>query len=147
MATSGLPDWPWTGAEADALPVAERLLIDATRIWAAAVRQGQPALLAVRRLLATEDALAAAEPLDTLLRVLAQHPLTLGCPLCPHLVGEEPALLLAIACAQRGPRREVLACLLRRLPLHQANAATAASIALGCAFRRAGLKLADPWSG
>jgi hypothetical protein len=146
MATTGLPNWPWTGAEADALPNPERLLIDAARAWAAAARQGQPALLALRRLLATEDAMSAAEPLDALLRSLAQHPLTLGCPLCPRLVGEEPALLLAVACAQRGPRREALACLLRRLPPYQAYAATSAAIALGCAFRRAGLKLGDPWS-
>lgn len=147
MATTGLPHWPWTGAEADALPAAERMLIDSARAWAAAARQGQPALLAVRRLLATEDAMGAAEPLDALLRTLAQHPLTLGCPLCPRLVGEEPALLLAVACAQRAPRREALACLMRRLPPYQAYAATAAAIALGCAFRRAGLKLGDPWVG
>ncbi|MBU8541518.1 hypothetical protein [Falsiroseomonas tokyonensis] len=147
MATTGLPKWPWTGAEADALPPAERLLIDCARAWAQAARFGQPALLALRRLLATEDAMAAAEPLDALLRALSQHPLMLGCPLCPRLVGEEPALLLAVACAQRGPRREALACLLRHLPPHQAYAATGAAIALGCAFRRSGLKLGDPWGG
>ena len=145
MATTGLPHWPWTGAEADALPPAERLLVDALRAWARAARRGEPALPALRSLLATEDAGPAAEPLDALLRALAQHPLTLGCPLCPRLVGEEPALLLAIACAQRGPRREALACLLRRLPPPEAYAATAAAITLGAAFRRAGLLLADPW--
>ncbi|MGK7870085.1 hypothetical protein [Falsiroseomonas sp. E2-1-a20] len=146
MATTGLPNWPWSNAEADALPPAERLAIDATRAWAAAARRGEPALLALRHLLSTEDAGAAAEPLDALLRTLAQHPLTVGCPLCPRLVGEEPALLLAMACAQRGPRREALAFLLRRLPPPQAYAATAAAIAFGCAFRRAGLRLGDPWS-
>ncbi|MGG5890762.1 hypothetical protein ACLF3G_27065 [Falsiroseomonas sp. HC035] len=146
MATTGLPNWPWSNAEADALPPAERLAIDATRAWAAAERRGESTLLALRRLLSTEDAVAAAEPLDALLRTLAQHPLTVGCPLCPRLVGEEPALLLAIACAQRGPRREALAFLLRRLPPAQAYAATAAAIAFGCAFRRAGLRLRDPWS-
>jgi hypothetical protein len=146
MATTGLPNWPWTNAEADALPPAERLAVDAARAWAAAARRGEPALPALRRLLSTEDAGAAAEPLDTLLRTLAQHRLTLGCPLCPRLVGEEPALLLAIACAQRGPRREALAFLMRRLPAQQAYAATAAAIAFGCALRRAGLRLGDPWS-
>jgi hypothetical protein len=145
MATTGLPNWPWTNAEADAPPPAERLAIDATRAWAAAARRGEPTLLALRRLLATEDAGIAAEPLDALLRTLAQHRLTVGCPLCPRLVGEEPALLLSIACAQRGPRREALAFLMRRLPPQQAYAATAAAIALGCALRRAGLRLGDPW--
>jgi hypothetical protein len=145
MTTTGLPHWPWTGAEADALPPAERLLVDAARAWVRAARQGDAGLPALRRLLATEDASAAAEPLDRLLRALSQHPMTLGCPLCPRLVGEEPALLLAVACAQRGPRREALACLLRRLPPWDAYAATAAAIALGSAFRRAGLRFADPW--
>lgn len=145
MATTGLPHWPWSNAEADALPPAERLMIDAARAWAAAARQGTATLPALRRLLATEDAGDAAEPLDALLRTLAQHRLTLGCPLCPRLVGEEPALLLTIACAQRGQRRETLAFLLRRLPPHQAYAATAAAIAFGCALRRAGLRLDDPW--
>jgi hypothetical protein len=146
MATTGLPNWPWSNAEADALPPAERLVIDAARAWATAARHGEPALMPLRRLLATEDAGAAAEPLDALLRALAQHRLTLGCPLCPRLVGEEPALLLTVACAQRGPRREALAFLLRRLPPHQAYSATAAAIAFGCALRRAGLRLGDPWS-
>ncbi|WP_439549586.1 hypothetical protein [Falsiroseomonas sp.] len=145
MATTGLPRWPWTNAEAEALPVAERLAIDAARAWARAARTGTPALPAIRHLLATEDAGEAAEPLDRLLRALAQSPLTVGCPLCPRLVGEEPALLLALACAQRGPRREALACLLRRMPPWDAYAATAAAIEMGCAFRRAGLRFADPW--
>jgi hypothetical protein len=61
-------------------------------------------------------------------------------------VGEEPALLLTVACAQRGPRREALACLLRRLSPWYAYAATSAAIALGCAFRKAGLRFSDPWS-
>jgi hypothetical protein len=146
MATTGLPHWPWSGADSAGLPAPERLLIDAARAWARAACLGEPALPALRRLLATEDATAAAEPLDQLLRALAQHPLTIGCPLCPRLVGEEPALLLTVACAQRGPRREALACLLRRLPPWDAYAATGAAIGLGCAFRKAGLRFGDPWS-
>jgi hypothetical protein len=147
MTTRGLPAWPFTAAEPDALPAAERLLLDAARLWAAEARQGRPPLPAVKRLLATESAEAAAPALDAMLRALARaHPLTLGCPLCPRLVGEEPPLLLAAALAQRGPRREALACLLARLPNMDAYAATGAAIALGCGFRQAGLLFADPWS-
>jgi len=147
MTTRGLPLWPWTGAEPDALPPTERLLIDAVRLWAAEARHGRPPLPALRRLLATEGAEQAAAPIAALLRALAHaHPLTVGCPLCPRLVGEEPPLLLAAALAQRGPRREALACLLSRLPAADAYAAMAAAIGLGCAFAQAGLRFADPWA-
>ncbi len=146
MATRGLPAWPYTAAEPDSLPQAERLLLDAARAWAAACRQGAPPLLAIRNLLATENATRAAPALDALLRALAEaHPLTLGCPLCPRLVGEEPPLLLAVALAQRGERHQALACLLKRLPDRQTYAAMAAAIALGGAFRAVGLVFADPW--
>lgn len=146
MATRGLPAWPFTTAEPDALPLAERLLLDAARAWATACRQDAPPLHAIRNLLTTENATRAAPALDALLRALAEaHPLTIGCPLCPRLIGEEPPLLLAVALAQRGERHQALACLLKRLPNPQANAATAAAIALGCAFRGAGLLFADPW--
>jgi hypothetical protein len=147
MATRGLPAWPFTTAEPDQLPPTERLLLDAARAWAAACHQGASPLHAVRNLLATENATQAAPALDALLRALAEaHPLTLGCPLCPRLVGEEPPLLLACALAQRGARQQALACLLKSLPNRQAFAAMAAAIALGCAFRRAGLHFADPWA-
>lgn len=146
MATRGLPNWPWTSAEADALPPAERLVVDAARAWGAAAARGEPPLPALRRLMAAEDAAEAAPALDALLRALAAaHPLTLGCPLCPRLAGEEPAILLAVALAQRGPRQEALACLLRRLPPPQAYQAMAAAIGLGTGLRQAGLVLADPW--
>ncbi len=148
MATRGLPTWPFTEAEPEELPPAERLLIDAARAWAHACRQGEPPQPAMRRLLATEGAETAAPALDDLLRALAEAaPLTLGCPLCPRLVGEEPPLLLAAALAQRGARREALACLLKRLPNPLAYRAMAATIGLGCAFRAAGLRFADPWAG
>ena len=144
MATRGLPAWPYTDAEAEALPAPERLLIDTARSWAAEARAGHPPLPAMRRLLACESAQAAAAPLDALLQALATaHPITLGCPLCPRLVGEEPPLLLAVGLAQHGPRREALACLLSRMPNAEAYAATA--IATGCAFRAAGLMFGDPW--
>jgi hypothetical protein len=147
MATRGLPTWPFTGAEPESLPNAERLLVDAVRAWAAEGSRGGAPHLAARRILATESAEAASAALDTLLRALARpHALTLGCPLCPRLVGEEPPILLAAALAQRGPRREALACLLSRLPNTEAYAATTAAIELGCAFRAAGLRFADPWT-
>jgi hypothetical protein len=146
MATRGLPTWPYTGATPEELPSTERLLVDAARAWAAACRRGEPTRQAIQRLLATERAEAAAAPLDAMLRTLAQAaPLTVGCELCPRLVGEEPPILLAVALAQRGPRREALACLLKRLPNPQAYAAMAAAIAVGCAFRAAGLRFNDPW--
>lgn len=147
MATRGLPAWPYTSAEPEALPPAERLLLDTTRAWAAACHRGEPPLPVLRRLLVTEGAEDAAPAIDALLRALAQvAPLTLGCPLCPRLVGGEPPILLAAALAQRGARGEALACLLRRLPHPQAYAAMAATIGLGCGFARAGLRFADPWA-
>lgn len=146
MATRGLPAWPYTGATPEDLPTAERLLVDAARAWAAACHRREPPLPAMTRLLATERAEAAGPALDALLRALAEAaPLTLGCPLCPRLVGEEPPLLLAAALAQRGARREALACLLHRLPNPQAYAAMAAAIGLGCGFARASLRFVDPW--
>ena len=145
MATTGLPHWPWHYAEADALPTAERLVIDAVRAWAAAAHQARPRGAAMRQILATEGAEAASGPLDALLATLAQRPLTLGCPLCPKLVGEEPALLLALGCAQHLRRREALGLLLRHAPPREAYAATAASITVGVALRTAGLVFVEPW--
>lgn len=148
MATSGLPAWPYTTAEPEALPAAERLLLDAARAWAAACHRAEPPLPALKRLLATESAEGAAPAIDAMLRALdAPHPLTLGCPLCPRLVGEEPPLILLAALAQRGPRREMLACLLARMPGRAGYDAMAAAIGLGIAFRAAGLCFRDPWRG
>jgi hypothetical protein len=147
MATRGLPAWPYVDADPDELPPTERLLLDAARAWAAACRRDEPTIPALRRLLATEAAEAAAPALDALLGARAQAaPLTLGCPLCPRLVGEEPPLLLIVALAQRGPRREALAFLLNRLPNDLGYAAMAAAIGIGCGLRAAGLRFADPWS-
>jgi len=147
MATRGLPAWPYTGAAPEDLPTAERLLIDAARSWADACRRREAPLPVITRLLVTEGAEKAGPAIDALLRTLAEAaPLTLGCPLCPRLVGEEPPLLLAAALVQRGARREALACLLKHLPNRHAYAAVAAMIGLGCAFRRSGLCFTDPWS-
>lgn len=141
MAVSGLPDWPWAGTAADDLQPQERLLLDAIRAWHAAARAGTPPLPPAAMILATEDAAAAAPPLDALLRAA---PVAASCPLCPKVAPQEAALLLACALAQRGARSEALAALLRLLPLPSAYAAMPAAIHLGCAFRRAGLLLRHP---
>jgi hypothetical protein len=141
MTTGGLPDWPWAGAEVDDLPAAERLLLDAARAWHAEARAGAPPLPAARFVLVTEEAGAAAPPLDTLLR---SAPIAAGCPFCPRVAPQEAALLLACALAQRGARSEALAALLRLLPLRAAYEAMPPAIHLGCALRRAGLLLRHP---
>lgn len=141
MSTGGLPQWPWAGAEADDLPPAERLLLDAIRAWYAAARAGTPPLPAAQLVLVTEEAGIATPMLDVLLR---GAPIAAGCPLCPRVAPQEAALLLACALAQRGARSEALAALLRLLPLQAAYAAMPAAIHLGCALRRAGLLLRHP---
>jgi hypothetical protein len=137
MSTSGLPDWPWAGLPTEALPTAERLILDAMRAW----RTASAPLAAMRILLAAEDAAAAAPPLDALLRAAA---IETGCPLCPQVRPQEAALLLACALAQRGARSEALAAMLRLLPLSSAYAAMPPAIHLGAALRRAGLLLRHP---
>ncbi|MFT8246744.1 hypothetical protein [Roseomonas sp. BN140053] len=143
MATHGLPAWPWTDAAPEDLPAPEALLLDAMRAWAAARRQGWPSQHAAALPLATAGLGSAAVALDTLL-LSAVTPAALGCPLCPRLVGAEPALLLATALAQRGPRREALAAFLRLAPPHTAYAAMGAALSLSLSFRRAGLWLDNP---
>ena len=141
MATHGLPDWPWAGTPTDALPPAERLVLDTIRAWHTAARAGRTPLPPRILLLAAEDAGPAGPPLDALLRA-AQ--IEAGCGLCPTVLPQEAALLLACALAQRGARSEALAALLRLLPLRAAYAAMPPAIHLGCALRRAGLLLRHP---
>lgn len=141
MAISGLPDWPWAGALAEDLPPQEKLMLDAIRAWYAAARTGTLPLPAAALVLTTEDAAAAAPPLDALLRAA---PIAAGCPFCMRIAPQEAALLLACALAQRGARSEALAALLRLLSLQAAYAAMPAAIHLGCALRRAGLLLRHP---
>lgn len=141
MSTGGLPTWPWAGAVADDLPPPERLLLDAIRAWHAAARMSTPPLPASQFVLVTEEAGSAAMPLDALLR---WAPISAGCPLCPRVLPQEAALLLACALAQRGVRSEALAAFLRLLPLQSAYGAMPAAIHLGCALRRAGLLLRHP---
>ena len=141
MSTSGLPDWPWAGTEAEALPPAERLLLDAVRAWHHAARAGTPPLPAAHLVLVTEEAGTAAPSLDALLRAA---PVAAGCPFCPRVAPQEAGLLLACALAQRGSRSEALAALLRLLPLGSVHAAMPAAIRLGSALRHAGLLLRHP---
>jgi hypothetical protein len=144
MATHGLPAWPWTGSDAEALPSPERLLLDAARLWETEARAGRPPIPTLRLLLAAEDAPAALLPLDALLRAAPAQARDFGCALCPRVQPAEAALLLACALAQRGQRGEALAALLRWLPLGAAYAAMPAAIHLGCALRRAGMLLHQP---
>ena len=78
MSTTGLPHWPWHCAEADALPAAERLVVDAARARAAAARQARQRTAALRHVLVTEGAEAVTGPLEALLTTLARRSLTLG---------------------------------------------------------------------
>jgi hypothetical protein len=145
MATHGLPTWPWAKSPADDLPPPERLLLDAMRLWTTAARAGHPPLQAPRPIFIAEDAGAAAEPFDALMReVAAQRPLGVHCILCPKVAEEEAILLLGCALAQRGARREAMAVLLRWLPLDGACAAMPPAIRLGTALRTAGMLLRNP---
>lgn len=147
MATHGLPTWPWTDAEPEDLPPAEALLLDAMRRWEQAVREGKPPVPATRWPLITADAAGAAAPLDLMLRSTGARRFAIGELAAPRLCGQEPALLLACALAQRGPRREALAALLRLLPAAEAQGALAHAVLLGAELRRAGLLLAHPLRG
>jgi hypothetical protein len=147
MASYGLPAWPWSDAQIDDLPAPERLLLDALRLWAREARRGAAPAPALHTLLATEDAVAAAPPIDALLCAVTRacgHLPALGCPLCPVLCPAEADLLLACALAQRGARGEALAALMRWLPPLPAYAAMPTAIHLGVALHRAGLVLRHP---
>ena len=137
MATRGLPTWPWLHAEADALPEAERLLLDASRGWAAP-GPFEP-LPRAALILGAAGAEATALPLDALLRSLPG--LHIHCPLCPRLDAGEAALLQAVAAAQRGGRSLALALLHRLAPPLAAYRAMPALLALACALKRGGVQL------
>jgi hypothetical protein len=144
MATHGLPTWPWTEAEIESLPPPEALLLEAMRRWSCAARRGTLPLLAVQPPLIAEDVGDTAFLLDGLLRARGEHRFAIACPLHGRLMGDEPALLLALSLAQRGPRREALAAFLRLLSPGPAYAAMSYAISVGIAFRRAGLILSNP---
>jgi hypothetical protein len=143
VATHGLPIWPWTQSEADELPPPERLLLDVLRSGMMAAAKGHPVLPALRLVLVTEDAVAAAPALDMVLR-LAQRHVSPAPPFHSGLTDDEAALLLAFALGQRAPRREALAALLRLMPAPEATAALPALLQAGSCLRRAGLLLRNP---
>ena len=143
MTTRGLPTWPWSGAAPEDLPPAESVLLDATRGWVEATREGRPPLPALRLPLATEGIEAAAPVLEAVLRGLA-CPGSMGCRLCPCLTPAESALLMGLALAQRATRREALAAFLRLAPPAAAYTALGPALTVGIMLRRAGLLLANP---
>ena len=147
MATRGLRHWPYTQACPEDLPAPELTLLDAIRAWEQARRRGDAPLNRARLVLETEGAAAAAPALDGLLGALSgRSAARIGCVLCPRLTEDEALLLTAVALAQRQARGEALAMLLRQLSAPSAYAAMAAAITLGCHFRAAGLRFADPWT-
>lgn len=145
MTTRGLPDWPWQGIDTADLPPAESVLIDAARRWAEARCRDLPALPALRPPLIASQVPAAAGPLDALLHAIAAgRPLRLGMQATPQVLGGEPMLLLGCALAQAAPRAEALAVWCALLPPLPAYAAMGHALALGVAFRHAGLIFSDP---
>lgn len=122
----------------DQLPEAEALLLDALR---AAAHADVPRR-AAEIVLAARSATAAAPAIVAMAAGAAGawHP-----PLCPALGEHEARLVAAIALAQRGARQAALALLCRILPPINAYRATSQAIAIGTAFRLAGLSLACPW--
>ena len=121
----------------DDLPDAEALLLDALRAaaHAPAPRHAAGMVLATGGASAAAPAIAALATGEALLRPVP----------CPSVADEEEVLLAAVALAQRGARREALALLCRCLPPVEAYRAMAQAIAIGAAFRVAGLALACPW--
>lgn len=138
MATRGLPAWPHLGHDADGLPEAERLLLDAARAWAAEGPAGPMAEAAI--VLASSGIEGVALMLDPLLRALPA--LHLAGPLCPHVTETESALLLAVAAAQQGSRSLALGLLHRLAPPLTAYRATPLLVGLACALKRGGHVLA-----
>ncbi len=145
MATRGLPHWPWQGHETAELPAAESVLLDAARRWAEARGKGHPSLPALRHPLVATDAVAAAAPLDAVLHAFAiGRPLCLGVPAAPHVIACESLLILGCASAQGAPRTQALAVWCALLPPCPAYAAMDHALALGVAFRLAGLVFCGP---
>jgi hypothetical protein len=145
MATRGIPLWPWTDQAADDLPAAERLLLDAARLWQHQAQAGLAPAPALRLLLASADAGAAEAPLDALFRLVPRGAMPFGCRLCPGIHADEGRFLLAIALAQKGAERESLAMWLHWMPLLSACKAMSHGMRLSVALREAGLALREPW--
>jgi hypothetical protein len=124
--------------QTDHLPEAEALLLDALRAAAHAAhpRRGAEIVLAARSAAAAAPAIVA---------MAAGAPSAWHQPLCPAIGEDEALLMAAIALAQRRARQEALALLCRMLPPIDAYRATSQAIAIGTAFRLAGLSLCCPW--
>lgn len=140
MATRGLPEWPLCRLDADSLPEAERLVLDAIRRWGAggpAGPLGEAALV-----LAAAGAEGAALPLDGALRALA--PWRPEAPLAPRLAPGERALLLACAALQRGRRPLALALLHPVAPPLPSHPGLASLALFARSLAAAGARLADP---
>jgi len=138
METRGLPTWPHLGKSPDALPDAERLILDAARAWAGpgpAGPIGEAALV-----LASHGAEGMALLLDPLLRALPG--LLPACPLCPIVSPSEAAFMLAISTAQHGTRGLALGLLHRLAPPLGAYRAMPALIQFAGALKRGGISLA-----
>ena len=120
----------------DDLAEPEALLLDALR----AAAHAQAPRRAAEIVLAARGASQAAPAIAALAAAAAWRP-----ALCPSVSEEEAWLMAAVALAQRRRRREALALLCRSLPPVEAYRATSQAIAIGSAFRVAGLALACPW--
>jgi hypothetical protein len=140
MATRGLPAWPLIGTEADSLPEAERLVLDAARAWAAPGPAGPMAEAAL--VLAAAGVEGVALPFDAALRTLPG--LRLQWLLCPNVSRAEATLLMALASAQAGRRAVALALLHRIAPPLSAYRAVAELSVMGCVLRRGGVSLTAP---
>jgi hypothetical protein len=139
MATRGLPAWPLSGTQADDLPEAERLLLDAVRRWFA----GGPAgpMREATIVLAAVGLEGAALLLDGVLRALPS--LCAQPELASTVAPREAAFLLALAEAQRGRRHTALALLQGLAPPHSAHAAWPALGRLAGALWGGGCRLAE----
>ncbi|UPY35391.1 hypothetical protein [Sediminicoccus sp. KRV36] len=134
MATRGLPTWPHLNDSPDALPEAERLILDAARAWAI-----RGSLVDAALVLASASAEGTALLLDPLLRALPG--LHLACPLCPIVTQGEASLLLAVSAVQHNGRGVALGLLHRLAPPLGAYRAMPALIGLATALKRGGVIL------
>lgn len=139
MATHGLPTWPWTDTATEDLPPPEALVLEGMRRWARAVRNDQAPQPTMTPPFVAEDVPEASVILDNLLRVANnERCLSIAEETHPTLEGDEAALVLACALAQRGSRPQALAAFCRLLPPLSAYAALGHAVLLGSRLRRAG---------
>ncbi|MFC3126514.1 hypothetical protein ACFOD4_15730 [Pseudoroseomonas globiformis] len=143
MATHGLPSWPYTELDAEDLPRPEGLLLEGMRRWNAAAGIGRPALSSLALPFIAENAVEAALPLDRLIRC-GQGRFRLAPVTATQTTSDEAALLLALALAQRAPRREALAALLRIVSAAEAQSGLGHALRIGGVLRRAGLLMRNP---